>query len=54
VNLSLADAKEFYDSALYGDPVEVTGSEAKRSARDGDIWIWTVPWSQWRTLSALG
>lgn len=53
VNLSLADAKEYYDSALYGDPVEVIGSEVELSARDGDIWIWTVPWSQWRTLSAL-
>jgi lipoprotein-anchoring transpeptidase ErfK/SrfK len=52
VNLSSADAKAFYDSALYGDPVEVTGSQVKLSARDGDIWVWTLDWAAWRTLSA--
>jgi lipoprotein-anchoring transpeptidase ErfK/SrfK len=53
VNLSLANAKAYYDSAIYGDPVEVTGTPVKLSARDGDIWDWTVPWDQWKTLSAL-
>jgi lipoprotein-anchoring transpeptidase ErfK/SrfK len=53
VNLSSTDAKQYYDMAMYGDPVEVTGSKVALSARDGDIWIWTVPWSAWRTYSAL-
>ena len=53
VNLSTADAKEYYDSAMYGDPVEVTGSGVKLSARDGDIWVWTLDWSAWQRLSAL-
>ena len=53
VNLSPADAKRFYDSAIYGDPVEVTNSGVALSARDGDIWDWTLSWQQWRALSAL-
>jgi hypothetical protein len=31
----------------------VTGSDVALSARDGDIWDWTLTWSQWRALSAL-
>ncbi len=54
VNLSTEDAKAYYDSALYGDPVEVTGSSIPLSSRDGDIWIWTVDWPTWQSLSALG
>jgi len=53
VNLSTADAKEYYDSAMYGDPVEVTGSGVTLSAKDGDIWVWTLDWSAWQRLSAL-
>ncbi|MGI8817290.1 MAG: L,D-transpeptidase [Pseudonocardia sp.] len=53
VNLSLANAKQYYDSAIYGDPVEVTGSAIPLSARDGDIWDWTLSWEQWSQLSAL-
>jgi lipoprotein-anchoring transpeptidase ErfK/SrfK len=53
VNLSLADAKAYYDTALYGDPVEVTGTPIALSAKDGDIWDWTLSWSQWQRLSAL-
>lgn len=53
VNLSPADAKAYYDTALYGDPVEVTGTPVKLSARDGDIWDWTMSWDQWQSMSAL-
>jgi lipoprotein-anchoring transpeptidase ErfK/SrfK len=53
VNLSTADARAFFDSALYGDPVEVTGSGVDYSPRDGDIYDWAVPWDQWRAMSAL-
>ena len=53
VNLSLENAKQYYDSAIYGDPVEVTGSEIPLSAKDGDIWDWTLSWDQWSKLSAL-
>lgn len=53
VNLSPADAKAYYDTALYGDPVEVTGTPVDLASRDGDIWDWTLSWDQWKNLSAL-
>ncbi len=53
VNLSLGDAKAYYDSALYGDPVEVTGTPVQLSPADGDISDWTIPWEQWKGMSAL-
>jgi hypothetical protein len=53
VNLSTTDAQAFYDTALYGDPVEVTGTQVPLSARDGDIWDWTLSWTDWQALSAL-
>jgi lipoprotein-anchoring transpeptidase ErfK/SrfK len=53
VNLSIDNAKAYYDSALYGDPVEVTGTPVKLASRDGDIWDWTLSWDQWKALSAL-
>jgi lipoprotein-anchoring transpeptidase ErfK/SrfK len=53
INLSVEDAKTYYDTALYGDPVEVTGTQVPLSAKDGDIWDWTLSWDQWKALSAL-
>ncbi|MCE3554001.1 Ig-like domain-containing protein [Pseudonocardia sp. RS11V-5] len=53
VNLSLENARSYYDTALYGDPVEVTGTPVQLSARDGDVWDWTLSWDQWQRLSAL-
>jgi lipoprotein-anchoring transpeptidase ErfK/SrfK len=53
VNLSLDNAKAYYSTALYGDPVEVTGTPVKLASRDGDIWDWTLSWDQWKALSAL-
>jgi hypothetical protein len=53
VNLATDDAKAYYDTGLYGDPVEVTGTPVKLSAQDGDIWDWTLSWDQWKALSAL-
>ncbi len=53
VNLSTANAKAYYNSALYGDPVVVSGTNVQLSAADGDLFDWTVPWSEWQRLSAL-
>jgi lipoprotein-anchoring transpeptidase ErfK/SrfK len=53
INLSPDNAKAYYDSVLYGDPVEVTGTQVPLSARDGDIWDWTLSWEEWKDLSAL-
>jgi lipoprotein-anchoring transpeptidase ErfK/SrfK len=53
INLSTADARAYFESALYGDPVEVTGSGVPLAERDGDVWDWTLSWEQWQGLSAL-
>ncbi len=53
VNLSTADAEQYYSSAIYGDPVEVTGSRIELSYADGDIWDWAVDWDTWVSMSAL-
>jgi lipoprotein-anchoring transpeptidase ErfK/SrfK len=53
INLSTADAEQYYNSAIYGDPVEVTGSSIQLSYTDGDIWDWAVDWDTWLSMSAL-
>jgi lipoprotein-anchoring transpeptidase ErfK/SrfK len=53
INLSTANAKAYFDTALYGDPVEVTGSSVALSAQDGDVYDWAVPWNQWKAMSKL-
>jgi hypothetical protein len=53
VNLSTADAQAYFGTAMYGDPVEVTGSDVALSAADGDLYDWAMTWAAWRGLSAL-
>ncbi len=53
INLSNEDAAEYYPTAIYGDPVEVTGSTIQLSYSDGDIWDWAVDWDTWVAMSAL-
>jgi lipoprotein-anchoring transpeptidase ErfK/SrfK len=53
INLSTGDAQQYYASAIYGDPVEVTGSSIQLSYSDGDIWDWAVDWDTWVSMSAL-
>lgn len=53
INLSAVSAQAYFKSALYGDPVEVTGTSVQLSAADGDLFDWTIPWDKWLKLSAL-
>ena len=53
INLSTEDAEQYFYSAVYGDPVEVTGSSIQLSYADGDIWDWAVDWDTWVSMSAL-
>lgn len=53
INLSPADAQAYFPTALYGDPVEVTGTRIPLSAADGDVYDWTIDWNTWKSLSAL-
>ncbi len=51
VNLSTADAQAYFGTALFGDPVEVTGSPVAMTQTD--IYDWTIPWDRWLAMSAL-
>ncbi|SDY36768.1 Lipoprotein-anchoring transpeptidase ErfK/SrfK [Saccharopolyspora shandongensis] len=52
INLSAADAKAYFDSALIGDPVEVTGS-ASTMPPQFDVYDWLLNWDQWTKKSAV-
>ncbi|MFI0469925.1 Ig-like domain-containing protein [Saccharopolyspora sp. 5N102] len=52
INLSAADAKDYYDSALLGDPIEVTGS-ASTMPPQFDVYDWLLNWEQWTKKSAV-
>jgi len=51
VNLLEADAKDFFDSALVGDPVEVTGSKLS-PPMNSDVKDWNFSWAAWQGLGA--
>jgi lipoprotein-anchoring transpeptidase ErfK/SrfK len=53
INLSTANARNYFDSAVFGDPVEITGTPVPLSASDGDVYDWAIPWDQWTKMSAL-
>ncbi|MBC3192692.1 L,D-transpeptidase family protein [Pseudonocardia sp. C8] len=53
INLSTKDAKRFFATVRFGDPVEVTGSSQPLTRQDGDYYDWTVPWDEWTAMSAL-
>ncbi len=53
INLSTSDAEQYFGTAIYGDPVEVTGTRIDLSYADGDIWDWAVPWDEWAAMSAI-
>jgi lipoprotein-anchoring transpeptidase ErfK/SrfK len=53
INLSTEDAQQYFNTAMYGDPVEVTGTSIELSYADGDLWDWAVDWSEWKSMSAL-
>jgi lipoprotein-anchoring transpeptidase ErfK/SrfK len=53
INLSTEDAQQYFHTAIYGDPVEVTGTSIELSYSDGDIWDWVVDWDEWKSMSAL-
>jgi lipoprotein-anchoring transpeptidase ErfK/SrfK len=54
INLSLDNARQYFQTAIYGDPVEVSGTRIDLSAADGDIYDWAIDWRTWKSMSALG
>lgn len=53
INLSTNNGKAYYDTAMFGDPVEITGTTVPLSAADGDIYDWAISWADWQKMSAL-
>jgi lipoprotein-anchoring transpeptidase ErfK/SrfK len=53
VNLSPDNARKYFDTALVGDPVEISGSDKQLDAADGDYYDWAVPWDKWLAMSAV-
>ncbi len=53
INLSLSNAEQYFATAIYGDPVEVTGTRIELSEADGDIFDWAIPWTTWKSWSAV-
>ena len=52
INLSAESAEAYYKTAIYGDPVEISGTSVQLSAADGDVYDWALTWPQWQALSA--
>lgn len=52
INLSGADAKAYFDSALLGDPVEVTGGVTTMPPHYA-VFDWLLSWQEWTAKSAL-
>jgi len=52
VNMSPADAEIFYNMAVPGDPVKITGSP-RPGQWDNGWTMWFLPWSQWLHGSAV-
>ncbi len=53
INLSTEDAQQYFGIAMYGDPVEVTGTSIDLSAADGDLYDWAIDWPTWESMSEL-
>jgi lipoprotein-anchoring transpeptidase ErfK/SrfK len=52
VNLLDADAHAYFNSALIGDPVEITGSKLGGPI-NSDVMDWLLDWKTWQSKSAL-
>jgi lipoprotein-anchoring transpeptidase ErfK/SrfK len=53
VNMGSADAKSFYDSAIYGDPVVVTNTGGPQMSEKDALYDWIYTPDEWKALSAL-
>lgn len=53
INLSPEDGKAFYHTAIYGDPVDVRGTNVKLADKRSELYDWALSWKKWSALSAL-
>ncbi|GGM15307.1 L,D-transpeptidase [Nakamurella endophytica] len=54
VNMGEPDAKQYYDSAMYGDPVEVTNTGGPAMSEADALYDWIYTPDEWKALSKLG
>lgn len=55
INMGAPDAQEYYDSAMYGDPVEIVNAYGGQQMSEKDyVYDWIYSPQQWKDLSALG
>ncbi len=52
VNMGVGDGEEYYNSAIYGDPVIVSNTGVPMSEKDA-IYDWIYSFEDWQKLSAL-
>ncbi len=53
INMGEPDAKDFYDSSIYGDPVQVTNTGGPNMSEQDSIYDWIYSPVEWKALSAL-
>jgi lipoprotein-anchoring transpeptidase ErfK/SrfK len=53
VNMGEPDAKDFYDSSLYGDPVVFSNTGGPQMSEKDSIYDWIYSPTEWKALSAL-
>lgn len=52
LNLSDVNAQAYFKTAIYGDPVVITGTSVKLGPDDGDYYGWAMSWKDWLSHSA--
>jgi hypothetical protein len=50
--MSTANAKDYYDLVVLGDPVEVSGTNSPLTAADY-VYDWSYSYDTWKSFSAL-
>lgn len=53
INMGEPDAKDYYDSALYGDPVIVSDTGGPQMSEKDSLYDWIYSPTEWKALSAL-
>ena len=53
INMGAADAKSYYDSAIYGDPVVVSNTGGPAMSEKDALYDWIYTPDEWKALSAL-
>lgn len=51
-NMTISDAKWFYENSLRGDPVITVNGGAEPAVWDGDGAPWNVSWSSWKAMAS--